>query len=91
MLDQVTAVLICKVKANESGCAFCEVVDLEEEGYDRERSIDTEFWLGQEMQLHQEMGKQTEKQFERKYPVGRRVRVAINIQPLPGKPKKAAE
>lgn len=91
MLDQVTAVLICEVESQEDGTAFCKVVDLEEAGYDREQSIDTEFWLGVELQLHQEYCHLSMAAFRKRYRTGNRVRVGINIQPLMGKPREAAE
>lgn len=90
MLDQVTGTLICIVTALEDGTAYCKVEDVEKD-YDTERSIDAEYWIGAEMQLHSEYCGQTDKQFEKTHAIGRRVRVAINVQPILGRPKKALE
>ena len=86
MLDQYDGVLVCEVNYVLPDCD-CGSPSVEAKVVDVERptapGIDPEFWLHQDIQIHQEfISGMTEEQFRARYKEGARFRVHLRIQVL---------
>ena len=86
-LMQGSLVLTCVVESHQNGTAFCRVTEVEDEGFDRKASEDTELYLFPEFQTRPELLNMTEEEFLAEYPVGKAFRVAYNVMPIAGRPR----